>query len=147
MDNELKAILCNCAKNRWPQKFRVNKGKIITTLGNIYDMPNDPMDLSNLIHDIMIGNERVLKNNKPPPSSVRKNSTNRLDLDIYGYACSEAIRLGKSQEYIDLLFSCIHTALYLGYIAEHDIVYKDGRIVSVKGINIEVPVIVKNGSK
>lgn len=143
MDPNLRDILIACSKGKSPSQFKVSKGKIITLKNNTYDIPTDPMDLCNLIHDIMHGQERATKPIIIEPSSSRTLITGISDDAIFSYTLRESKRLGRDDHYSEQLRSCIYTALLLENITYRDFVIVNGRISSINGIDTSIPSIEK----
>jgi hypothetical protein len=143
MDSALKEILQNSSKGKYPSQYKVLKGKIHTVKGNIYDIPSDPMDLCNLIHDIMNGQERTTKSIVIESSSSRSSINGITDDMIYSYALRECRRLGRDEQYTEKLRSCIYTALLLDMISYSDFNIRNNKIQSISGINTSTIMIEK----
>lgn len=131
----IKQILIGCSKNKFPQQFKVSKGKIMTMKGNHYTIPTDPMDLCNLVQRIYFGQEES-ENVPIVPSTRRKGSEDDMDMSIYAFCMREAERLGRDIDYIDMLYSCIYTGLYTHRITPNDIKLANSCITSILGINV-----------
>lgn len=144
LDAGLQEILRNCAANKWPSQFKVQRGRINSHKGKSYEIPRDPMDLCNLIHDIMNDREDVLRPNVISRVSRTKNAVTTITDDtIFRFANREALRLGVDVHHVDRLYSCIFVAVYRGYIKEEDIIIDDyGNICEIKGIDTSVPLII-----
>lgn len=139
LNPDIKKLLIDCSHNKWPPSFTVKRGKIHTAAGNIYDIHANPMDLCNLVHDILSGIER--KNVTVLPST-RKASEITDDM-IVAFSRRETERLSKDETHIDKLAACIHTALFLGVIVPADFRVKGDVILSINGIDTEVPLITR----
>lgn len=135
MDDKLKKVLIKCSRNIFPSEFKVMNGFIITKTGHHYDIPNEPMELCNLIHDIMCGREPAQK--RSASTTVRVRRTICPDA-IDKYAMTKA-RDGSHKERI---VSCVCTALYMGYIDESDFIYSGNIISRINGIDTDVPAII-----
>lgn len=145
MDTSLQSTLLSCAKGKFPPSFKVSRGKIITAKGNTYVYPRDPMDMCNLIHDIVNGNEKDTNSRKEVVSTRPTRSTSTLpgirDDEIYAFAEREAIRLQKDKYHEDMIRGCIFTALFLKRISFSDFELSGEKIVSIRGINTDIPCI------
>lgn len=144
LDDNMKKILLNCAKNKWPQQFKVMKGKIYTSSGNIYDMPKEPMDLCNIIHDILHGIDKAIVTVTPTRSSKSQIllGGNIGDDAIYNFARRESARYGFDSSHTDKLYSCIYTAIYVGDIINEDIEMENSIITRIRGIDTRIPCII-----
>jgi hypothetical protein len=140
-DQNIINVLKGCIKGKWPPQFKVSRGYIETTKGNRYKLPNDPMELCNLVHDIISGQEISMRNNIPAQSkSIRKSNRNNTGLSddaIYSFAKRETQRLGKDEYHKEQLQSCIFTAIFLKRIDISDFVLDKDKIISIKGIDTE----------
>lgn len=152
LDTTLQGILQSCAKGKYPPQFKVSKNKIITIKGNIFDLSRDPMEVCNLVHDIMNGQEKspkaaqqslVLEESRRSsrPSRSAGSTVGVSDDAIYSFARRETMRLKKDEYHKGQLLSCIFTAIMLGDISAMDFILKDDRIISINGINTEYPCI------
>lgn len=152
LDPNLQAILQGCVKGKYPSQFKVVKGKIITLKGNTFELSRDPMEVCNLIHDIINGQEKSPRT--PIQSSVlgesrRSSRTSRSagsavgvsDDAIYSFAKRETRRLKKDDYHEDQLRSCIFTAIMFNYISATDFIVQNEKIISINGINTEKPCI------
>lgn len=143
LDDNMKNILLRCAKNKWPQQFKVMKNKIYTSSGNIYDMPRDPMDLCNIIHDIMHNIDKPVMAITPTRMSKQQVVMGNIGDDaIYNFARRESQKYGLDNNHTDKLYSCIYTAIYVGDITNKD-VEVDGQIITnIRGIDTRTPCII-----
>lgn len=143
LDGTLKEVLLSCSKGVFPNQFRVLRGKIVTSRGASYDIPPDPMDLCNLVHDILSGMDKPVVATAPTPLSTA--SSRRFspiaDDAIYAYAKREASRLNKGDHHREQLVSCIFTALLLGDVSVEDFILEGDRIIHVNKIDTSVPCI------
>lgn len=137
LDERMKKILVECSKGRFPPEFKVSGGYIHTKTGNRYNVPSDPMDLYNLIHDIVLGTEPA---QRMAASSVIRKKPVICDDAISKYAVS----MGRDQNHSNKLLSCIYTAIYMGYVTPRDIIYSGNVIVDIKGIDVSTPCIKRN---
>jgi len=147
LDTKLKSILESCSKGKYPPDFRINRNKIVTSKGRKYDICHDPMDLCNLIHDIIYKTESQCK--FIPASSSRSSTkrTTRLlpeisDDAIYHFAKRERIRLNKDEYYEELLSSCIFTAILIESIKYTDFQTENGIIKHINNIDTNIPKII-----
>lgn len=145
LDKNIREILLKCSQGKSVPYFHIQGSTIITDKGNTYIISKSPMDLCNIIHDIINGRERTttFKQRSPSTRSRRIDPYSQLEDIISAFAHIETKRLGKGVYHTDLLISCIYTALILGDITQNDISITDNRIISIKGINTEIPLILK----
>lgn len=141
LDDSLKNTLLSCSKGKYPSQFRVYRGRIVTSKGSSYDIPSDPMDLCNLVHDILSGVDKPAIQSIPLSNSSTRRSSPIADDAIYSYARRETSRLGKDDYHREQLTSCIFTAILLGDIDSSDIVIQGDRIVNISKIDTSVPCI------
>lgn len=142
----MKKILLGCAKNRWPSQFKATKGKIVTASGYSHAIPTDPMDLRNLIHDIMNGTDR--KESLTAITRTRSNTsvTGSIPDDaVYAFARKEANRHGYDENHMNKIASCIFTALFVGDITPEHIHMNGVVITHIDGIDTSIPIIAKSG--
>lgn len=132
IDDNLKKILQLCSKNRPPPEFKISKGKIITSKGNTYDIPSEPIEVFNLVFNILNGIEIV-------PKVVTPTSTKRVlginDDALYFFARKKSREYGYGNDYVDNLISCIYTAIYCESISQDDIRWNGEQIESIEGID------------
>jgi len=144
--------LQNCAKGKYPPYLKVLKGKIVTVKGNTFEISRDPMEVCNLVHDIMNGQEKssrstqqnlVLEESRRSsrPSRSAGSTVGVSDDAIYSFARRETLRLQKDEHHERQLSSCIFTAIMLGDISACDFDLKDEMIISISGINTLQPCI------
>lgn len=156
LDDNLKKILQGCIKKKWPPQFKITNGKIITTKGNTYPVPQEPMAACNLIHDIINGQEIHVFPVKSYPSNTRGTSisnssrSSRIpgisgisDDSIYSFVKRETKRLKRDEYYMETLLSCIYSSIMINYITDKDFIFKDGKIASIKGIDTSGPFILE----
>lgn len=146
LDPAIRLLLLNCDKGKYPPQFKITKGRISTALGNVYDVPRDPMDLCNLIHDIMSGQERSVKKITPISETKRssRSFTNNIGISddaIFSYAKRESSRLGMDDLHRENLLSCIYTGIMLGQVSISDIIYDGQRIININKIDTTTPCI------
>lgn len=134
-NSNIKTILLNCAKNKFPQQFKLSRDKIVTMKGNKYDIPSDPMDLCNLIQKICMGNDIPDRKPIPPSSTTKRKTDDQLDIAIYAFCIRETYNLNKDLYYTNMLYSCIYTGLYTKNININDIIIKNGCIIRINGLN------------
>lgn len=142
-DQNLINILKGCSKGKWPPQFKVSRNKIETQKGNKYVLPKNPMELCNIIHDIISGQEKstrqiIVDSTK---SSIRKSSNSYSigisDDAIYSFAKRESSRLGKDDRHREQLQSCIFTAILLKRITRENFQMEKDRIIRIDGIDTE----------
>jgi hypothetical protein len=140
MDNTLRDILLNCSMGIYPKQFTVDNGSIMVGT-QPYTIPSDAMELTNLIHDIMLKKPRKTTPVIAPTTTTSTRIRNQgLSMDeLYMFAMREAVRLGRNEEYGKKLWGCIYSCIYLETIAPRDIIYKDGKIVSINRIDTSIP--------
>lgn len=126
----IKLTLLNCAKNKYPPSFRLSNNMIISKKRS-YTIPLDPMDLCNLITQIVTNTEI---SNTPYLTSKSSDIYDNYSLlnTLFPYCNREMIRLNKDIIYRDKLYSYITLALYLGEINHNNITIKDGSIIDIK---------------
>lgn len=133
---ELKRILVDCVKGKYPTQFKVLQNKIVTAT-NTYQVPTDPMDLCNLIHDIVHGQE--VSSVSVPLSRSTRSESQVSDIALYGFAKRETERLKRDPSYTDILYSYLYTMLYVGKISPQDVVFKGDTIVHIKKVDTSIP--------
>lgn len=138
MDKKLKSVLVNMSKGVMPKKMDVMDGKIIRGKMS-YPIPPDPMELANLVHDLLTSKiER-----KTPPvamTTTRRDRDKGFNMDeMYAFALREAERLGKDREHGMKIWGMIFSSIYLDEITPIDIRHKNGVIVSINRINTSTP--------
>jgi len=115
-------------------------GIIVTAKGNKYPMPNDAIELMNLIYDIINGQEKSTKIAPNIPSTRRASSCPEVTDDtLYHFALYQSSLLGKGEEHAAKLYSCIYGALLIGKITIDDITMENDLIKSINKINLSVP--------
>lgn len=149
LDPNLQGILQLCSKGKWPTQFKVVKGKIVTAKGNTFEISRDPMEVCNLIHDIISGQEKckvsqqiqILEDSRRSSRATRSvgSTVGVSDDAIYSFARRETRRLGKDEYHKEQLLSCIFTAILLGEISASDFILENEKIISIKKINTEIP--------
>lgn len=133
-DPNIREILLNCARGKYPSQFKIVSNNIISQSGKQYPIPIDPIDLCNLVILILSGNEpNRIKHT--PSSSVRRSIENQLDNLLLGYCDREMYRHRKDIRYRSMLYSCIQSAIISNIINANDIIMKNGYIVSISGID------------
>lgn len=142
LDKNLQAVLKRCDTGKYPSQFKISKNKIVTFKGNVFDIPMNPMELSNLIHDIMNGQEKVQRSislSEDTRRSSRSTGSNVgvSDDAIYSFARRETRRLKRDDYHKDLLISCIFTAILLEDITSHDFILNGDKIVSIRYLNTD----------
>lgn len=136
-DAKVKEILINCAKNKFPQQFKLVNGKIITMNNESYDVPSDPMDLCNLVQDILLDRKKLIIKPIPVSSRSSKLSEGTLELAIYAFCIRETKIRSKDQTYTNRLFSCIYTGLYIGKLKDSDFQMDSGSIIHINNLNLD----------
>lgn len=137
MDPTLRDVLLNCSLGVFPKQFRVEGSNIVYN-GECLSIPNDPMDICNMIHDIMT--KKISKKAVVAPMSTTRARNGGFHLDeLYVFAYQEADRLGKGQEHGDKIWGCIYSSIYLKTICPADLIYKNGEIIGIRGINTSIP--------
>lgn len=141
LDPKLKTLLLDCSKAKWPSQFQMRENKIVTTRGYIHVVPRDPMDLCNLVHDILHGQDE-------PPITVipesRHSVRNVGDIgvpvsSIYAFAESETRRLGLDDIHRGKLAGCIFTGILIGHLEPGNFTMCGERILAIDGLNTEIP--------
>ncbi len=142
LDSKLRALLLECSKAKWPSQFRVEGNKIRTNKGLLHPIPRDPMDLCNLIHDI-------LHDQDMPPVPVipesRVSNRNANDLagispaSIYAFAGKESRRLGLGDLHREKLAACIFTGILTGHLEAIDFSLNGECILSINKIDTKIP--------
>lgn len=140
LDKGMKGILYDCSIGKYPLQFKMVRNAIHTTKGNRYDIPSDPIDLMNLVYDIMHGQEAIKKIITNTPSSrVISGCPNITNDAIHCYAYMQSRNLGRDDLYAGKLYSCIYGALFVGRLSMDDIHMKDDIIISIDRLDPSVP--------
>lgn len=152
LDNTLQSVLKQCAVGKYPAQFKVNKGKIVTSKGNIFEISRDPMEVCNLVHDLLHGNDRspkvvsrqmaIIENSRRSSRSSVKSTASAVGISddaVYAFAKRETHRLGKDEYHKERLISCIFTAIMLGIVSPVDFTMDGERIISIHGIDTSTP--------
>lgn len=139
-NEDMKNILLDCKNGIYPYQFKINKGKIISFRGNIYDMPIKPSDLCNIIYKIV--NNIEPRKISTTPSQIVRSDMSVLEDALYDYSRRESVKYGLDENHSTLLFSCIMTAMFLEVIVPSNIIIKDGVVVSVPSIDTFLPKII-----
>lgn len=136
MDGTLRDTLLNCSMGVFPSKWSVD-GLNIVSNGQSYAIPSDPMDLCNLVHDILTA--KVRKTVVSASTSTRtRNGGFSID-ELFLFARREAERLKKDEDFADKIWGCIYSCLYLKLITPNDLIYKDDLLVGIRGIDTSIP--------
>lgn len=152
LDPNLQSVLQACSKGKWPSQFKIVKNKIVTTKGNVFEISRDPMEVCNLIHDIISGQEKCPKaiqqihilEESRRSSRIAKSAGSTVGVSddaVYSFAKRETKRLNKDYYHQEQLLSCIFTAIMLGDINVGDFVLQNDKIISIRNINTEIPCI------
>lgn len=139
MDASLREVLLNCSMGVFPSQFSIVDNRIVAKTGE-YQIPSDPMDITNLIHDIM---SSKLKKSVvvSTPSTRTRNAGFHMD-ELYMFSRREADRLHRDDEHADKIWGCIYSSIYLAEITAGDLIYKDGVLVGIRKIDTTVPCLV-----
>lgn len=136
MDNSLRDILLNCSMGVFPKQFTVRQGMIIAE-GQEHTIPSIPMELTNLVHDIITS--KLKKVVVPMSTSTRTRNAGFSMDELEMFSRKEAERQGKSTEHGRKIWGMIYSCIFLGLIRPSDIQYRDGKIVSIDRINTTTP--------
>lgn len=142
LDPKLKTLLMECSKAKWPSQFQVQNNKILTSRGHLHPIPRDPMDLCNLIHDIIHGQD------EPPLTSIPESRSSTRSIGdvpgvspaaIYTFADVETTRLGLDSIHRDRLASCIFTGILIKHLGPDNFTMNGERIISISGVDTKIP--------
>lgn len=142
LDQKLKALLLDCSKNRWPTQFHMEGNKIRTNKGRLHAMPRDPMDLCNLIHDILCDQDIPSIISIPESRQSRRSMGDTFGVSaaaIYAYAEHETKRLALGDLHREKLSGCIFTGVLIGHLEIDDFVLDGESILSIRGIDTMIP--------
>jgi hypothetical protein len=139
MDNGLRDILLNCSMGIFPKQFRV-KDDMIVVGDQEYAIPTDPMDVTNLVHDIMTSKVKKAPASLIPPSAPSRTRGSQFTMDeLQLFSMREAERLGKDEEHGRKIWGLIYSSIFLDIIKPIDVRYKQGKIVGIDRIDTETP--------